>query len=183
MDLRDPVMIPPTRDAAPDERVALVHDYLLVMRGAERSFAEIASIWPTAPIMTLLYDEEGTHHRFSSREVTTSRLQTLRMAQQNFRRLLPLFPYAAERLPVQDADLVVSSSSAFAHGVRTREDAVHVCYCYTPFRYAWYERERALSEVPQVMRPALNAALERTRRWDLKASQGVTHYIAISELS
>jgi glycosyltransferase involved in cell wall biosynthesis len=161
----------------------LVHDYLLVMRGAERTFAALADCWNEAPIYTLLYDEGATDHRFAGHKVHTSPLQRTRARQRGFRRLLPLFPWAVGRLPVAEHDLVVSSSSAFAHGVRTRADAVHVCYCYTPFRYAWHERQRALAEAARVARPALNIALERVRRWDLQASKGVTDYIAISKLS
>ena len=161
----------------------LVHDYLLVLRGAERTFAEMAACWPDAPIATLLYDAEGVGGRFDGREVRTSRLQRLGVSQKGFRVLLPLLPAAAERLPVRDARLVVSSSSAFAHGVRPTQGVPHVCYCYTPFRYAWYELGRALAEVPRSARPLLRAMLMRIRRWDLEASRRVTAYIAISQLS
>ena len=78
---------------------------------------------------------------------------------------------------------MLSSSSAFAHGVRTREDAPHVCYCYTPLRYAWFEQERALAEVSAPLRPLLRATLARCRAWDRRVSQRVTRYVAISELS
>src|SRR5919201_2835566 len=118
--------------------VALVHDYLLVMRGAERTFAAMAASWPEAPIYTLLYDDEGTNGLFEGRRVHTSYLQSLGARQEGFRRLLPLFPRAAERLSLQDHDIVISSSSAFAHGVRPRPGALPLSYCYTPFRYAWF---------------------------------------------
>ena len=162
--------------------VALVHDYLLVMRGAERSFAAIADCWPDAPLYTTIYDEEGTARRFAGRSVVTSPLQRLPMRQRGFRALLPLMPAAVRSLRVGDADVVVSSSSAFAHGVRPKEGAVHVCYCYTPFRYAWHERDAALAEVSPPLRPALRLTLDRIRRWDLTASKRVTHYLAISRL-
>jgi glycosyltransferase involved in cell wall biosynthesis len=158
-----------------------VHDYLLVMRGAERTFAAIAECFPKAPIYTLLYDPEGTSGAFEGREVRTSYLQRLGANQRNFRRLLPLFAGAAQRLPVQGHDLVISSSSAFAHAVRTRRDAMHICYCHSPFRYAWFERERAEQEVPRHLRPPLRRALERLRKSDLAASRRVSHYIANSE--
>ena len=163
--------------------VALVHDYLLVMRGAERSFAAIADSYPQAPIFTLLYDEQGTDGRFAGRSVSTSPLQRLGATQGNFRRLLPLYPAAVSRLPLPPCDLVLSSSSAFAHGVRAPQGAVHLCYCYTPFRYAWYEQARALEEVPAPLRPLLRAELARIRRWDVRASRHVDAYVAISELS
>lgn len=160
--------------------VALVHDYLLVLRGAERAFAAIADMWSSAPVYTLLYDVTATQGRFSSHPVETSILQRTGVNQGSFRKLLPLFPLVAERLPVHDHDVVVSSSSAFAHGVRLREEAVHVCYCHTPFRYAWYERQRALAQVPLAVRPGLSAVLAGIRRWDLKVAARVTRYVANS---
>lgn len=159
----------------------LVHDYLLVHRGAERTFAAIAGCWPGAPISTLLFDRSVMGPHLEGHPVRTSRLQELGVGQAQFRRLLPLYPSFAERLPVGGHDLVVSSSSAFAHGVRPDPGAVHVCYCYTPFRYAWHERERALAEIPRPLRPALRLSLARIRRWDLAASRRVTQYVAISE--
>lgn len=163
--------------------IGLVHDYLLVLRGAERSFAAMADRFPNAPLYTLLYDEAGTGGRFASHPVTTSYLQHLGIRQAGFRKVLPLFPRAAERLPVSGCDVVLSSSSAFAHGVRQRRDAIHVCYCYTPLRYAWFEQERALAEIPPYLRPLLRATLAYCRSWDRRVSRRVTRYVAISELS
>jgi glycosyltransferase involved in cell wall biosynthesis len=165
------------------QQVSLVHDYLLVMRGAERTFAAIADMYPQAPVFTLLYDEQGTNQRFADHAVITSPLQRLGARQSNFRRLLPLYPSAVGRLRLAPSDLVLSSSSAFAHGVRVPEGAVHLCYCYTPFRYAWYEQGRALAETPPLLRPLLSSQLGRIRRWDLAASRRVDAYFAISELS
>jgi glycosyltransferase involved in cell wall biosynthesis len=164
-------------------RVTLVHDYLLVMRGAERTFAAIAELYPEAPIFTLLYDERGTDGRFAGRSPTTSALQRLGINQTSFRRLLPLYPFAVERLKLPPSEVVLSSSSAFAHGVHTPPAALHICYCYTPFRYAWYEQARALQEAPYALRGPLRLQLRRMRRWDLSASRRVDAYIAISQLS
>jgi glycosyltransferase involved in cell wall biosynthesis len=161
----------------------LVHDYLLVMRGAERTFAALAEHYSDAPIATLLYDEAGTSGRFSGREIITSPLQRLGVGQRAFRRLLPLYPIAVEHLALPPAALVLSSSSAFAHGVRVPAEVIHVCYCHAPFRYAWYEEERALGEVPSALRPLLRMQLRRMRTWDLSASRRVDAYIANSRLT
>jgi glycosyltransferase involved in cell wall biosynthesis len=167
----------------PQPRVALAHDYLLVMRGAERTFAAIAELYPSAPIFTLLYDERGTSGRFAARAITTSFLQRLGLDQRSFRRLLVLYPLAAERLRPPPCDVVLSSSSAFAHGLRVPDGAVHVCYCHAPFRYAWYEQARALGEVPAALRPLLGLQLRRMRKWDLAASRRVDSYVANSRLT
>jgi glycosyltransferase involved in cell wall biosynthesis len=164
-------------------RITLAHDYLLVMRGAERTFAAIADLYADAPIFTLLHDEEATGGRFAGRSVTTSPLQRFGVSQATFRRLLPLYPNAVQRLRLPESDVVLSSSSAFAHGVRVPAGAVHVCYCYTPFRYAWDEEAYALGEITPALRPLLRRQLRRMRAWDLSASGGVDAYIAISELS
>jgi glycosyltransferase involved in cell wall biosynthesis len=162
---------------------ALVHDYLLVMRGAERTFAAMADAWPSADVYTLVYDPHGTQYRFSGHNVTASYLQHLGLRQHNFRRALPLFPRAAESLPVQEHDVVISSSSAFAHGVKIAPDAVHVCYCHSPFRYAWHERDRGASEVPKAMRPVMMRVLDRVRAWDERAAKAVTRYVANSQMT
>jgi len=166
-----------------ETHAVLVHDYLLVLRGAERTFAALADLWPDAPVATLLYDQEAVGERFASHDVRTSPLQRLGADQSTFRRLLPVLPAAASRLPVQDAELVVSSSSAFAHGVRPAVGATHVCYCHSPFRYAWHERRRAVQEVPGAARPLLEAILGRIRKWDYKAAHRDTRYVANSAIT
>ncbi len=162
---------------------ALVHDYLLVMRGAERTFAEIAACWPEAPISTLLYDGPAVDSGFRGRHVRPSYLQHLGARQSRFRYLLPFFPRAAEHLALEGRQVVVSSSSAFAHGVRPDPGAVHVCYCHSPFRYAWFEQARALAECPPGARPLMRRALARIRDWDLEAAGRVTHYVANSAIT
>jgi glycosyltransferase involved in cell wall biosynthesis len=163
--------------------LALAHDYLLTMRGAERTFAEIAACWPAAPIYTLLYDEEAMAAGFEGRDVHSSRLQRLGAGQRRFRYLLPLFPKAVERLPVRDYDVVVTSSSAFAHGLRPGPGALQVCYCHSPFRYVWFERERALEECPRPARPLMRRTLQRIRAWDLEAAGRVSRYVANARIT
>jgi glycosyltransferase involved in cell wall biosynthesis len=172
---------PAAAGAAPS--AVLAHDYLLVMRGAERVFAEMARMYPGAPVLTLLYDAAATGPQFAGHEVHVSPLQRLGAAQHNFRRLLPLYPLAVRRMKVPPCDLLLSSSSAFMHGLRAPAGAVHVCYCHAPFRYAWYEQARALAEAPAALRPALRALLAAMRRSDRAASRGVDRYVANSRLT
>jgi len=163
--------------------LALAHDYLLTMRGAERTFAEMVRCWPEAPIYTLLYDADAVAEGFAGREVHTSGLQRFGAKQRSFRYLLPFFPGAAERLPVSSYDTIVTSSSAFAHGLRPAPGALHVCYCHSPFRYAWFEQERAQAETPWPGRPLMKAILKRNRAWDLKAATRVTRYVANGKIT
>src|SRR3954469_8295199 len=162
-------------------RVALVHDFLLDIRGAERVFAAICDLYPEADVFTAVYDEAGTKGRFAHRRVNTSFLQRLRPTARTFRPLLPLYPYAMESLDLSGYDLVVSSSSAWAHGVIVDEHASHVCYCHNPFRYAWNAREDTLAGGSALRRVLLGAIFQRWRQWDWIAAQRVDRYIANSE--
>jgi glycosyltransferase involved in cell wall biosynthesis len=168
---------------AQHQRVALVHDFLLDLRGAERVFADICDTWPDADVYTAVYDERGTEGRFAHRDVNTSFLQRLRPTASTFRPLLPLYPYAIESFDLSDYDLVVSSSSAWAHGVIVDERAAHVCYCYNPFRYAWNERESTLSARRPFARAGLRWVFNRWRQWDWIAAQRVDRYVAVSQLT
>ena len=164
-------------------RVALVHDFLLDLRGAERVFAAMCDTWPDADVFTAVYDDAGTEGRFAAREPRTSFLQRVRPTARTFRPLLPLYPHAIESLDLRGYDTVVSSSSAWAHGVLVDPGAVHVCYCHNPFRYAWLEREATVAARPAPLRAPLRLLLSRWRQWDWIAAQHVDRYVANSRLT
>jgi glycosyltransferase involved in cell wall biosynthesis len=162
-------------------RVALVHDFLVDVRGAERVFLALCDLFPEADLFTAVYDEDGTEGRFAHRTVRTSFLQRLHPTARTFRALLPLYPAAMESLDLRGYDLVISSSSAWAHGVIPEDDAVHVCYCHNPFRYAWNARQETLEARGPVGRAALGAVFQRWRQWDWIAAQRVDAYVANSQ--
>src|SRR3954447_2526581 len=167
--------------SAEQPKIALVHDFLLDVRGAERVFLAIAELWPEADIFTAVYDENGTEGRFADRVVHTSFLQRLRPTARTFRALLPFYPAAIESFDLSGYDLVLSSSSAWAHAVLPPEGAVHVSYCYNPFRYAWNDRDRTLaSRREPISRAVLSSLFRRWRQWDWIAAQRVDRYLAIS---
>jgi glycosyltransferase involved in cell wall biosynthesis len=162
-------------------RVALVHDFLLDVRGAERVFAVMCDLFPQADVYTAVYDPVGTEGRFAHRAVRTSFLQRLHPTTRTFRALLPLYPLAMESLDLRGYDLVLSSSSAWAHGVLVDEHAIHVCYCHNPFRYAWNARDETLRQRNQALAALLRVVFKRWRQWDWIAAQRVDRYIANSE--
>lgn len=164
-------------------RVALVHDFLLDLRGAERVFAAICDAWPEADVFTAVYDERGTERRFADRSPRTSFLQRVRPTARTFRPLLPLYPRAIESLDLRGYDVVISSSSAWAHGAVADSEAVHVSYCYNPFRYAWEERDVTVAARPWPLRAPLRMVLDRWREWDRNAAQRVDRYLACSNLT
>jgi glycosyltransferase involved in cell wall biosynthesis len=172
----------PSTTPATAPRVALVHDFLLDVRGAERVFMELCRMWPDAPIYTAVYDEEGTEGRFSHRTVHGSFLQRLRPSARSFRALLPLYPAAIESFDLSEYDLVVSSSSAWAHAILCDEHTVHVSYCHNPFRYAWNDRDQTLGRVRNpVARTFLRGTFRRWRQWDWIAAQRTNRYVANSQ--
>jgi len=161
-------------------RVALVHDFLLDLRGAERVFLSLCDAFPEADVFTAVYDEDGTEGRFAGRTVHTTFLQALRPTARTFRVLLPFYPAAMESLDLRGYDVVVSSSSAWAHGVIPDESAVHVCYCHNPFRYAWNARDETLARRDPLSRAVLRVIFQRWRQWDWIAAQRVDAYVANS---
>jgi glycosyltransferase involved in cell wall biosynthesis len=169
-------------DASPSKpRVALVHDFLLDVRGAERVFIELCEMWPEADVYTAIYDEQGTEGRFAGRNVHSSFLQRLRPSARTFRVLLPFYPAAIESFDLHGYDLVVSSSSAWAHAVLCDERSVHVSYCHNPFRYAWNDRDRTLTRRRDpVSRAFLRGLFRRWRQWDWIAAQRTDRYVANS---
>jgi len=165
-------------------RVALVHDFLLDIRGAERVFLELCDMWPTAEIYTTVYDERSTNGWFARRSVHTSFLQRLRPTARTFRTLLPLYPAAIESFDLSGYDLVVSSSSAWAHAVLCGERTTHVSYCHNPFRYAWNDRQRTLARRRDpITRAFLRRTLGRWRQWDWIAAQRTDRYVANSRIT
>jgi glycosyltransferase involved in cell wall biosynthesis len=162
-------------------RAALVHDFLVSVRGADRVFQEMCELWPDADVFTPVYDEHGTEGRFAGRNIHTSFLQRLRPSARTFRALLPLYPAAIESFDLRGYDVVISSSSAWAHAVICEEETVHVSYCHNPFRYVWNERHRTLSERSNPLsRAALRGLFRRWREWDWIAAQRVDRYITNS---
>src|SRR4051794_26879505 len=143
----------------------------------------MCDLWPDADVFTAVYDERGTEGRFAHRNVQSTFLQKLRPTAATFRGLLPLYPSAIESLDLSGYDVVVSSSSAWAHAVICDEGTVHVSYCHNPFRYAWNDRDRTLARRDLITRAALREVFRRWRQWDWIAAQRVDRYVTNSRLT
>ena len=129
------------------QKVALVHDFLMTYGGAERVLQILASMYPEAPIYTLLQDEALTQRFFRGREIRPSFLQSFpRWLRLRYRALLPLYPIAVETLDLREFDIVISSSGAWSKGIITRLHTRHIAYVHSPMRYAWEGRELYLDE-------------------------------------
>jgi glycosyltransferase involved in cell wall biosynthesis len=159
-------------------RTALVHDYLNQRGGAERVFAHIACAYPQAPIFTSIYNERELLDLIPARRVRTTFLQHLPGHDRYFRALAPLYPLAFESLDLQAYDLVISSTTAWAKGIITRSDAVHLCYINTVSRFAFdYERYVGGFGVARLARPLVQALVA----WDKRAAQRPTLFVANSQ--
>jgi glycosyltransferase involved in cell wall biosynthesis len=161
-------------------RVAIVHYWLLGMRGGEKVLEALCRILPEADIFTLFYDPERVSPLIRSRRVTASVLNPLR---RHHRSLLPLMPMALESFDLRGYDLVISSESGPAKGVITGSSTRHVCYCHTPMRYLWdlypeYLHEWTRSRVKRaLMAPFANYL----RLWDFASAARVDEFVANSE--
>lgn len=157
-------------------RVALAHDYLNQRGGAERVVLEMASIWPQAPIYTSLYRPQSTFPEFGRHEIRTTPLDRLPV-DDGFRNLFALYPLAFRALGRLPQDIVISSSSGWAHGIRTRPDALHVVYCHTPARWLYAGEHLAGSRAQRALAPVTLAM----RGWDRRAAWRADLYIANSD--
>ncbi len=165
---------PPPNGLSTD--VALVHDYLNQRGGAERVVLELAAMFPGAPLYTSLYRCESTFPEFGELDVRTTFLDRIPV-DRRFRALFALYPAAFRSLGPIDAELVISSSSGWAHAVRTAPRAFHAVYCYTPARWLYGDYMGAAA-AHRALAPFAGAF----RRLDVRAAGRADLYIAISEL-
>jgi glycosyltransferase involved in cell wall biosynthesis len=155
--------------------VAIVHDYLNQRGGAERTVLELSDMWPSAPIYTSLYRSRSTFPGFEGRDIRTSPLDRLPV-DRGFRNLFPLYPWAFRSFGSIDADVVIASSSGWAHLAGTTDRALHVVYCHTPARWL-YGREYLGASRRQRLASPLFGLL---RRMDKKAALRADVYVANS---
>jgi len=161
-------------------KVALVHELLTMRGGAERVLRVFAEMFPDAPIYTFLYDERVLGDWFPRERVRVSRLQKTAWASHNHHRYLPFFPSAAEAWDFSEYDLVLSSSSAFAHGILTNGKPVHVCYVHSPARYLWDRTHDVLSGGNPIRRLLASRLFHRLRVWDAEAAERADVLVAPS---
>ena len=162
-------------------KVALVHDYLNQMGGAERVVMAFHEIFPDAPIYTSIYDPQRVDPAFQKMDIRTSFMQKLPLVTKHHQPYLPLYPFAMENLDLRGYDLVLSSSSAFGKGVITRPETMHICYCHTPMRWCWnYEEYVEREQLGKVARSILPFMMTGLRVWDQMSAMRVDHFIANS---
>ena len=162
-------------------KVALVHDYLNQMGGAERVVMAFHQMFPDAPIYTSIYDPQRVDPAFQEMDIRTSFMQKFPLVTRHHQPYLPFYPFAMESLDLRDYELVLSSSSAFGKGVITRPGTMHICYCHTPMRWCWNYREYVEREqLGGMARRVLPLLITGLRMWDQVSAMRVDHFIANS---
>ncbi|SKA32967.1 glycosyltransferase family 4 protein [Consotaella salsifontis] len=166
-------------------KIAIVHEWLVTYAGSEKVLSEMLKEFPDADVFCLFDFSDGKFSKFYNGKVfKTSFLQGMRVFRKMYRNLLPLMALAVEQFDLSDYDIVISNSHAVAKGVITAPNQLHICYCYTPMRYAWdlqhqYLREQKIDRGLRAM--VARWMLHRTRIWDLRTVNGVDSFIACSE--
>jgi glycosyltransferase involved in cell wall biosynthesis len=163
-------------------KVALVHDYLTQRGGAERVFELLCKRYPDADVFTSLYEPRHSID-LGNRAVQTTYLQKLPYAGKYFKLLAPLYYSAFRSLNLLDYDLIISSSTSFAKGVKKRPDAKHICFCHNVTRFLW-DTKTYLREYTTYRRfyPLLESVFKKMRKADLAYSQEPDLYVANSSI-
>lgn len=168
--IRNLRVMAPTFQKRKEPRVAIVHDRLNVRGGGERVLEEIALLYPKAPIYTLIYDKrQFAGSEIARHSVHTSFINRLPRAAARHRYYIPLMPFAIEGFDLDRFDLIISSSAAFAHGVRTKPGQLHISYIHSPMRYAWHQYRQHVTQLG-FGSPLIRLLLAYLRRWDKAAA-------------
>ena len=164
-------------------KVALVHDWLTGMRGGEKVLEVLCELFPQAHLYTLLHVRGSVSATIEAHPIRTSFLQRFPMVRRYYRHCLPLFPVAIEQFVLDGYDLVVSSSHCVAKSVVTAGRTRHLCYCHTPMRYVWDQRDAyfGAARVGRVKAGALAPALAALARWDRATANRPHAYLTNSQ--
>jgi glycosyltransferase involved in cell wall biosynthesis len=161
-------------------KVAIVHYWLVTMRGGEKVVEALCELFPEADIFTHVYDPEAISPVIRGHRVSTTFIQKLPQAKRRYQSYLPLMPLALEQLDLRGYDLIISSESGPAKGVLTRPDALHVCYCHTPMRYVWDMYFDYKSGAGALKRLLMTPLVHYLKMWDYCSAGRVDHFIANS---
>lgn len=167
-------------------KIALVHEYLTRLGGAERVLKHVSDLYPNADIFTLLYNKEKVSHVFPKDKVKTSFVNNFpNWLKSRVKFLAPIFPSAVESLDLSKYDLIISSTNSFAKGVITKPQAIHIAYCHAPATFLWnafhsYRKQQRKGGFGNFMILLLTHYL---RQWDRQAADRVDYFIANSKLT
>ncbi|MBI5530898.1 MAG: glycosyltransferase [Candidatus Doudnabacteria bacterium] len=160
--------------------VALAHDSLTQLGGAERVLDALHEVYPDSPVFVLVMDKK-LKQKYQAWDIRTSWLQVIYNFLPKLQYLLPLIPLAVSSLDFSGYDVVISSSSGFIKNIKTPKNSIHINYCHTPTRFLWSEPEYVDQEVPKILRPLAKLFLAWMKKWDFKGAQRVNYFLANSK--
>ncbi|RVT90157.1 glycosyltransferase [Sphingomonas crocodyli] len=155
------------------KRVAIIHYWLVGMRGGERVLERLIKLFPNADIFTHVYVPEATSALIKSRPIKTTFINRLPGAAKHYQKYLPLMPRALEELDLRGYDLVISSESGPAKGVIAAPDAFHLCYCHSPMRYLWDHYHDYKDSAGALTRRVMPFLFHSLREWDTSSAARV----------
>jgi glycosyltransferase involved in cell wall biosynthesis len=162
-------------------KLALVHDWLNQVGGAEDVLADLVRIYPDSPIYTSIYAPDLMPTVYRDWDIRTLWIDKLPAIHKHHQPYLPFYPLAWGGLNLSDYNVVLSNKSGFCHGLRHGKNTLHICYCLAPTRYVWqFESYIAREKIGSAVEMALRPMIASLRRWDYRAAQRVDHFIAIS---
>src|SRR3989339_899643 len=161
--------------------LAIIHDFLNQFGGAERVVEAVHTLYPEAPIYTSIYDQSRLPDSFARMDIRTSFMQNLPLVMRYFKLYFMIYPLAFEQIKLDEYDVILSSSSAYAKGVKTSPNQLHICYCHTPMRFVWRFNDYIKREnLPDWVKNLLPFFLEPIKEWDLRNNSRVDYFIANS---
>ncbi|MDP1509789.1 glycosyltransferase [Paenibacillus ottowii] len=164
-------------------KIAIAHDYLIQMGGAERVVEVFHDMYPEAPIFTTVFSDERLSRNLKDADIRATWLQNIPGVKANFKGVLPLYPIAIRDFDFRDFDIVLSSSSAFMKSIQVPKHTFHICYCHTPMRFAWdYDTYMARQSKSNLLKNMLKLYMNRLKTWDAKTSRNVDQFVANSSV-
>jgi glycosyltransferase involved in cell wall biosynthesis len=164
-------------------KIAIAHDYLIQMGGAERVVEVFHHMYPQAPIYTTVFNGSRLTENLKDADIRASWLQKIPGVKSNFKNVLPLYPMAVRDLDFSGFDIVVSSSSAFMKSIEVPKATFHLCYCHTPMRFAWdYDTYMEREKNSSLFKRLLKVYMEQLKSWDQRTSKNVNQFVANSSV-
>ncbi|MBR6341313.1 MAG: glycosyltransferase [Treponema sp.] len=161
-------------------KVAIVHYWLVTMRGGEKVLEELCRMFPHADIFTNVYDPQKISDTIKSHKIYTTKINFWPMAKKLYQKYMPFMPKALMDLDLTGYDLIISSESGPAKGVCPAPNAFHLCYCHTPMRYLWDMYHEYFAKANPLVRLFMKKMIPGLRLWDIMSSNLVDHFVANS---
>lgn len=165
------------------KKIAIVHDWLITVGGAEKVLKQFMVLYPTATVFCMintLTPQEQQNLLLDDKTKNLSLLNRLPLIKKNYRIFIPIFYKQIEQFDFSNYDVILSSSHSIAKNIKTSPNQLHICYCHTPIRYVWNMKKTYLQQLPLIIRGLAMRQISKIKKWDYEGAQKITHFIANS---